>query len=95
MTEIRVNLDEMKASADNLMKAKAGMYDELQNLDAKMNAIREMVSKRLQSDIEFFVAVKGRIAKEFDELDKLKAELDAAVIEFETVGNKGGLSPSV
>ncbi|MBX3049091.1 MAG: hypothetical protein KIT46_02170 [Anaerolineales bacterium] len=91
MSDIRVNLDQMESSANDLMKAKAGMHDGLNNLDNKMNAIREMVSDRLRTDIEFFMAVKANLVKEFQELDRLKAELDEAVVDFRNAGS-GGIS---
>lgn len=79
---MKITLEEMREAVYSLMNTKDRMHHELHNLDVKMNAFRDMASKRLQNDFEHFVTIKGRLLKEFDELDRLKTELDDAWLDY-------------
>lgn len=82
MGKISIDLNEMERSANNLMQAKNSMHDELRSLDGKMNVVRDMVSVRLKKNIEAFEGINGEVLKNFERMDELKAEFDAAVKAF-------------
>lgn len=82
MSKISIDLNEMERSANNLMQAKNSMHDELRSLDGKMNVVRNMVSVRLKKNIEAFEGINGEVLKNFERMDELKAEFDAAVKAF-------------
>lgn len=82
MSKISIDLNEMERSANNLMQAKNSMHDELRSLDGKMNVVRDMVSVRLKKNIEAFEGINGEVLKNFERMDELKAEFDAAVKAF-------------
>lgn len=82
MGKISIDLNEMERSANNLMQAKNSMHDELRSLDGKMNVVRNMVSVRLKKNIEAFEGINGEVLKNFERMDELKAEFDAAVKAF-------------
>lgn len=76
---MRMDFRFLQVSLDNLINTKANMLRELNNLDTEMNALQSVANVRLREGYQAFVVLKSKIVKEFEELDRLKAELDDAL----------------